>query len=305
MFPGQGAQRPGMLHSLPDHPAVAQTLACVADTLGLELASLDTDNALKKSRSVQLCLLISGVAMARLLIAENAPPRWVAGLSVGACPAAVTAGVLTLEAGLRFIDLRGRLMDDAFPEDYGMTAIMGLDAKALGAIIKRTHTPSRPVYLANYNTPTQLVMSGHLEAMQAVAVQARVQGATSAEPLAVAVPSHCPLFEPVATQLREFLAKQTIQRPRYRYLSSSAARQLIQPKDIATDLANNVANPVHWYETARLAWEYGLRLAIEMPGGSVLSRLTASAWPDGRVLSSDSVPINSLISLIQRENTLP
>ncbi|NLZ11548.1 MAG: hypothetical protein GX086_09485 [Alcaligenaceae bacterium] len=91
-------------------------------------------------------------------------------------------------------------------------------------------------------------------------------------------------------------------RPHCHYLSSTAARRLLRPDAIASDLAGNVAQPVRWHDTARLAWEYGIRLAIEMPGGSALTGLSAPVMPDTRVISSDTTPIETLIQLTQRSS---
>ncbi|MFA7625291.1 MAG: malonate decarboxylase subunit epsilon, partial [Pusillimonas sp.] len=302
MFPGQGGQQPGMLHRLPDHPEIKRTLEDAADALATDPLALDSAQALQHSRNVQLCLLIAGVAMARRLIRAHAEPDWVTGLSIGAAPAAVISGVLSFDAALRFTDLRGRLMDAAFPHDHGMTAIIGLDTETVRSLVQQVHSSACPVYLANLNAPTQLVISGHDHAMQAVATLAQKQGATRVQRLAVTVPSHCPLFEPVARSLQQFLATCVIHRPHYHYLSSSAARRLLRPDAIASDLAGNVAQPVRWHDTARLAWEYGIRLAIEMPGGSALAGLSAPVMPDTRVISSDTTPIETLIRLTQRSS---
>lgn len=302
MFPGQGGQQPGMLHRLPDNPEIKRTLAGAADTLGTDPLALDSAEALQHSRNVQLCLLIAGVAMARRLISAQAEPDWVTGLSIGAAPAAVIAGVLSFDAALRFTDLRGRLMEAAFPRNYGMTAIIGLDTETVSSLVQQVHSPACPVYLANLNAPTQLVISGHDRAMQDVATLALQQGATRVQRLTVNVPSHCPLFEPVARALQQFLGTCVMHRPHCHYLSSSAARRLLRPEAIAADLADNVAQPVRWHDTARLAWEYGIRLAIEMPGGSALTGLSAPVMPDTRVISSDTTPIETLIQLTQRSS---
>ena len=122
-FPGQGAQKPGMLHTLPDHPETARTLAEATAALGRDVLALDDAAALRSTVAVQLVLLVAGVAFARVLAAEGAAPGMVAGLSIGAWPAAVVAGVLDFADAVRLVELRARLMEDAYPSGYGMTAI--------------------------------------------------------------------------------------------------------------------------------------------------------------------------------------
>ena len=92
-FPGQGAQKPGMLHRLPQAPEVLECLAEAGETLAEDALGLDSEAALSSTRAVQLCLLIAGVAGARLLMRGGESPDYVAGLSIGAYAAAVVAGV--------------------------------------------------------------------------------------------------------------------------------------------------------------------------------------------------------------------
>ena len=103
-FPGQGGQRPGMLAALPDREAIFTQARAV---LGDEVATLDSADALKHTRAVQLCLLIAGVAWARELQRQGVDPQMVSGLSIGAFPAAVIAGALDFASALRLVALRG------------------------------------------------------------------------------------------------------------------------------------------------------------------------------------------------------
>lgn len=300
-FPGQGAQRAGMLHMLPDHSEVSRTLAETADALGADPLQLDTAGAFASSFAVQICLLLAGVAMARVLAAHGARPDMVAGLSIGAYPAAVVAGVLDYPDAVRLVARRGRLMDSRYPDGYGMAAIIGLDYGQLEALIARVHTDATPVYLANLNALRQFVIAGANEALQMVMAKALAQGATKAERLAVTVPSHCELFNDDATAMRDAFRSITTRRPEVTYLSSSAARALFDSARIADDLADNLARQVHWHDTARLAWERGARLAVEMPSGSVLTNLTAPVLIDGQAISCDNTKVETVVALIARQ----
>jgi malonate decarboxylase epsilon subunit len=300
-FPGQGAQRPGMLHRLPDHPGTSRTIAETADALGEDPLQLDTVDAFASSFAVQICLLLAGVAMARVLAAHGARPDMVAGLSIGAYPAAVVAGVLDYADAVRLVARRGRLMDSRYPEGYGMAAIVGLDQGQLEPLIARVHSRATPVYLANLNATRQFVIAGAIEALQMVMAMALPQGATKAERLAVTVPSHCELFNDDATIMRDAFRSIVLQRPQLMYLSSSAARALSDPQRIGDDLADNLARQVHWHDTARLAWERGARLAVEMPCGTVLTNLTAPVFADGQAISCDNTNLDTVVALIARE----
>ena len=117
LFPGQGAQEPGMLHALPDHPAVAATLAAAPTP--------DDAAALRSTVTAQTALYLAAVASARALAAEGVEPDVVAGHSVGTFAAAVVAGVLTFEEALTAVHLRATMMERAFPSGYGMVAVVG------------------------------------------------------------------------------------------------------------------------------------------------------------------------------------
>ncbi|AQR69353.1 malonate decarboxylase subunit epsilon [Janthinobacterium sp. LM6] len=300
-FPGQGAQYPGMLHALPGDAAVADTLAEAAEVLGGDPLALDTACALASTRAVQLCLLIAGVAMARSLAARGALPDMVAGFSIGEYAAAVVAGALDFADAVRLVARRGQLMEQAYPAGYGMAAIVGLDLAQLEPLLAQVHGAATPVYVANLNAPRQIAIAGSEPALQAVMALALAHGAGKARRLAVSVPSHCPLLDGAATGMAAAFEGVTVRRPSLVYLSSSAARALFDPARIRDGLAANMARRVQWTSTVRLAWERGARLALEMPPGSVLTRLTAPDFTDGVAVCCEGNRGDSVLALVRRE----
>jgi malonate decarboxylase epsilon subunit len=304
-FPGQGAQRPGMLHALPCHAAVQRTLAEASESLGDDILVHDDAAHLASTVSVQLCLLVAGVASARALLADGAQAHAVAGLSIGAFAAAVVAGVLPFAEAVRLVAMRGALMETAYPSGHGMTAILGLDAGRLETIVAHVHRIDAPVYMANYNADTQMVIAGADAAMARVAELALAAGARSAQRVAIAVPSHCDLLDDAADTLHRALSDpslvQSLKRPTLRYFSASAARELRDPARIAEDLARNMSRPVRWHETLLLARACEMRLAVEMPPGNVLTRLCEPLFAQAVALSD--MRADSVMVLMQREAT--
>ena len=108
-------------------------------------------------RVIVLGLLIAGVAHARLL---QHTPDYVAGLSIGAYPAAVVAGALGFSDALHLVSLRGELMQQAYPQGYGMTALIGLELSTVESVLAEVHSTQTPVYLANINADNQCVIAG-------------------------------------------------------------------------------------------------------------------------------------------------
>ena len=284
-FPGQGGQRPGMLAALPDREAILTQARAV---LGDEVDTLDSADALQHTRAVQLCLLIAGVAWARELQRQGVDPQMVSGLSIGAFPAAVIAGALDFASALRLVALRGDLMEQAYPEGYGLTAIMGLTRPRVEALMQ-----GHEVYLANLNAETQFVITGRDEAMAEVAQLALRAGASKAQ-------RHCALLDKPAAELAKAFAGASLRRPRCAYLSGSTARVLWDPQRIADDLAMNMARPVHWQEAMVAADERDARLAIEMPPGGVLTCLTRQAGWRGETIALERSGLDVARHLAQR-----
>jgi malonate decarboxylase epsilon subunit len=300
-FPGQGAQRAGMLHALPPMEAARHTLEQASDTLGRDVLKLDSEAALASSVAVQIALLVAGVAMSRCLVDLAGPPDALAGLSIGAYPAAVVAEVVEFADALRLVERRAQLMEAAYPSGYGMTAILGLDLSALKAIVAEIHTQDSPVYLANVNAPTQLVIAGATDAMARVAALAQARGAHGVKPIAISVPSHCPLLDAPAAALASELAAVPMKAPKLLLFSASLGREMRDPARIADDLAHNMARPVLWHETTTLARERGMTLSIEMPPGNVLTKLATAAQPDALSVAASDNRIDTLAVLMKRE----
>jgi len=285
LFPGQGSQVPGMLHRLPDHPAIRQTLDEVSESLGENVRELDSETALASTVSVQLALLASGVSVARALITEGATPEAVAGMSAGAFAAAVTAGVLCLSDGVRLVKQRAEMMVELYPEGYGLGAIVGLDEGQVSTLVQKVFSERTPVYVANINAPFQIVIAGSNEGMNQVLEAARQSGARKAVRLDVSEPSHCPLLEPVADALRKTMQSIHFQTPKLIYVGNVTGRALRSAEAISQDLASNIAHGVRWYDATTVLAELGCRLFLEMPPGHVLSELGRGTFPNVRTLA--------------------
>ncbi|HEX8541005.1 MAG TPA: malonate decarboxylase subunit epsilon [Pseudomonas sp.] len=301
VFPGQGAQQTGMLQQLPDEQSVRRCLSEASAALDEDVLLLDSALALQSTRAVQLCLLIAGVAYARLLQAQGCEPDYVAGLSIGAYPAAVIAGSLKFEDAVRLVALRGQLMQDAYPEGYGMTAIIGLDQATVEALLAEVHSAATPVYLANLNADNQFVIAGSVEAMASVAQRAKASGAAAAKRLAVSVPSHCALLEQPAQTLATAMAEVTVNAPRIRYLSGTTARPILSADKLRDDLAFNMCRVIDWRSTVQTAYERGVRLHIELPPGTVLTGLARKVFEQGTAIAFQGARLDSLVALSREE----
>lgn len=284
-FPGQGSQKPNMLHRLPDTAITKHYLTLAQNVLKEDVFKLDTIEALQKTRSVQLCIFVTGVIYAKLLEEQGIKVDISSGFSIGAFAAAVFAGALDFVDALHLVSLRGTLMGQAYPQGYGLTCIQGLYYQQLETLVAKVRQMHLPVYIANLNDEDQFVIAGSDAAMQQVVKIAKENGARKTMRLAVSVPSHCELLLHTAQQFIQAVRKVTFKIPNLRYLSGNTARILVQPEKIADDLAYNMVRQVRWHEAMRAAYERGIRLAIEMPPGAVLTGLMHKIMIDGEAVS--------------------
>jgi malonate decarboxylase epsilon subunit len=301
LFPGQGSQVPGMLHNLPDHPAVARTLDEVSESLHADVRELDSAEALQSTVSVQLALLASGVAVARALFEEGVNPEAVAGLSVGAFAAAVAANVLNLADGVRLVKERGEDMVKLYPQGYGLAAIIGLTETQVCTLVKNAYTEQNPVYVGNINAPRQIVIAGSNEGMDKVLGAARRSGAHKTVRLDVSEPSHCPLLQPVADALKKSLQAIHLQEPKIVYVGNVTGRALRSAEAISEDLATNIAHGVRWYDATTVLQELGCKLFLEMPPGHVLSELAEQNLSGVHSVPVDPAVLPRILRLTQLE----
>ncbi|WP_336954123.1 malonate decarboxylase subunit epsilon [Acinetobacter sp. AS167] len=300
VFPGQGAQKPNMLHDLPQIKSVHQYLERASDILGQDVLLLDQQAALQSTYAVQLCLYIAGVVSGHLLSEQQLKPDYVAGLSIGAWAAATVAEVLSFEDGLKLVARRATLMQDAYPTGYGMMALIGADKASVSEWVKEVQQDQQDVFVANINSVNQIVISGVDIAMQHVADIARQKGVLSKK-LNVAVPSHCELLKNQAEALDAEVKKISTGSPKIRYLSGTTARLLVHQDQIIDDITFNMSRMIDWESTVQSAWERGVRLQIEAWPGTVLTGLAKKIFTDGTVMSFQGTRLDTLIVEMQKE----
>ncbi len=299
LYPGQGAQRPGMLARLPDNAGTRRTLKEAAVLLP-PIDVLDTAKALASTTNAQLALLISGVATARTLTDEHGiKPDIVAGHSVGAFAAAVGAGVLTFPEAVAAVRLRGDCMARACAYgQWGMAALTGLRPRAARRLVGSDGS----LWIANINSADQVVLGGSVAALDQARQPARNAGARRFEMLDVAVASHGPLQRDTARAVAQQLSTLPHRDQRAAYMTNVGARRVRDdPAAVLDDLAAAVARPVRWFDIMRLLPELGVTATVEMPPGDVLSRLVTTTTPTVSVFSVD---VDGLASVAARVPSL-
>ena len=300
VYPGQGAQKVNMLHDLPEHQLVQHYLDRASVALQRDVLTLDQPEALRSTEAVQLCLYLAGYISSAMLLDEQVQPDYVAGLSIGAWTAAAVAGVYSFEQGLKLVSLRGRLMQEAYPSGYGMTAIINADKSQVSQWVADVYQQLGNIYIANLNAANQIVISGSEIAMQQVIEIAKNQGAI-VKKLNVSVPSHCELLDAQAQQLVQAMAQIDLNPAKFKYLSGTSARLIYGAEQVKEDLIFNMCRTIDWESTVQAAWERGVRLHIEVLPGSVLTGLARKIFKEGSVLSFQTTRRDSLIVAMHQQ----
>ena len=286
-FPSQGTQWSGMLSGIPNHDFYDNVSQ---EILGLSLKDLDSESLQQQNRIVQAGLLICGVSYANELISQGIKPSLVCGLSIGAYPAAVVAGVLKFEDALRMVARRGELMQNAYPEGYGLTAIIGLPIEAIEEICLSVGR----VFIANHNSDDQIVIAGSDIKMKEAAQLASDKGATRCVRIKITVPSHCELLNDAAEELNREFKDLELGRPRFTYVSGSTGRALWKPELILEDLIFNMCRRTQWREAMVSVYQRGCSTAVEMPPGHALTTLTRKAFEGGLAVSVEDLGLSEV-----------
>ena len=177
-------------------------------------------------------------------------PAAFAGHSLGEYTALVAAGVLSFADAVRLVHMRGTFMQEAVADGVGaMCAVLGLDTASVDAICTEATTDGSVVVPANINSPAQVVVSGHAEAVKRAAELARESGARKVIELKVSAPSHSPLMAEAAERLAEELGKVELKPFALPVYSNVAAAPIGEPGKVADLLKRQLVSPVRWVDT--------------------------------------------------------
>lgn len=290
LFPGQGSQRVGMGREFASaFEVVRQTYQEADDVLGYSLSRIcfeGPEDELMLTRNTQPAILVTSIAVLRVLEERGLTFDVVAGHSLGEWTALVAARALTLRDAVRLSHLRGMYMQQAVPIGQGaMAAIVGVDLEALQLACANASQPGEPVEPANLNGGGQIVISGYASAVERAMAGARAAGARFAKMLSVSAPFHCSLMAPAADQLAEALVGVTIEPPCVPLIANVTAEPTQDPAQIRQLLIRQVTAPVRWEQSVKTLGALGVTRAYELGSGAVLKALVKYIVPTLTVTS--------------------
>ncbi len=273
VFPGQGAQKPGMGKDLYESNAKAKELFDKAnEILGYSITDImfeGTDEDLKQTKVTQPAVFLHSVITA--LCMDDFKPDMVAGHSLGEFSALVAAGSLSFEVGLRLVYARAMAMQACCEKVLGtMAAIINLPDDTIEKVCSEIDGIVVPV---NYNSPGQVVISGEIEAVKEACAKLKEAGAKRALPLAVGGAYHSPLMEPARVELAAAIEKAEFKTPCCPIYQNVDAKPYTDPVEIKKNLLAQLTSPVRWTQTVINMINDGAEEFVECGPGTVLTGL--------------------------------
>lgn len=241
----------------------------------------EPNELLNQTLHTQPLMLTAGVAVWRAWQAEiGAQPVILAGHSLGEYTALVAANALSFNDALPLVRYRAQVMQEAVADGVGaMAAILGLADDEVRAVCVQA-AQGQVLEAVNFNSPGQVVIAGHKEAVERGMQAALAKGAKRALPLPVSVPSHCALMKPSAEALREYLMDVAVAVPDVPVIHNADVTAYGTPEKIKDALVRQLYSPVRWVETVMHVHAQDIRVSAECGPGKVLAGLVKRINPD-------------------------
>ena len=277
IFPGQGAQFPGMGKELYEaHPAAKSLFDQANEILGFDIRSVmftGTNEDLKQTAVTQPAIFIHSVAAYQTL--SNPKPDMVAGHSLGEFSALVANHTLSFSEALKLVSIRANAMQKACEvTPSSMAAILGLEDEKVEEICARILAESGEIVVAaNYNCPGQLVISGSTTGIELAVEQLKSAGAKRALVLPVGGAFHSPLMMPAKEELAAAILSTEFQTPSCPVYQNVTASAVIDPLEIKENLIAQLTGPVRWTQSVQAMIANGASEFVECGPGKVLQGL--------------------------------
>jgi [acyl-carrier-protein] S-malonyltransferase len=301
LFPGQGAQYPGMAKDFYDtSTAVRRLFQTASDAAGMDMKALlfDSDEeALKRTRNTQIAVALAGAAAALAAAEHGIAASGFAGFSVGEWPALAGAGIVSDFDMFRLVSERGRLMDEAgsVSGPSAMSAVLFLSPEKIEAAI--ADSGLKRVWVANYNSPSQCVISGAEADVAAAEEKLKAAGAKRVVRLKVSGAFHSPLMEPAQAEFRELLSKTAFSDPKAEIFSNVTGARILAGAEARKLAAAQIVSPVRWIAEETLIASLGFGRCVEVGPGNVLAGLWKASGSTIPCLAGGTLDAVASISL--------
>ena len=309
LFPGQGAQYPGMGKELYDRfKAARRVFRAAGKILGYSMESLcfDGDDRLNLTEYTQPAIVTAScaaLAVVREQLGSDSAPSAAAGLSLGEYSALVCARAMGLRQAVALVRRRGRFMQEACPPGAGaMATVLGLSSEVVLEVCREARSAG-VVEAANFNCPGQVVISGHAAAVDLAAEMATARGARRVIRLNVSGPFHSSLLQQAGERLQDELDHVRISRPRVPVYANVTAGPPAAPvpRAIRALLVQQVASPVLWEQTMINMARSGIDVFIEIGPGRTLTSFVKKTLPQATAMNvEDLASLDALRAAVTR-----
>jgi [acyl-carrier-protein] S-malonyltransferase len=277
IFPGQGAQYLGMGKDFVENFSIARDTFAEADeilkrSLSKIIAEGPTD-VLTETRNSQVAIYVTSIAIFRVIqeLFPNLKPHFTSGLSLGEYTALTVSGRTTFKDCLSLVQYRGQYMNDACQKIPGtMAVVLGLDADVVDACVKEVNLP-HDLWVANFNCPGQVVISGTLKGIEAGTAAVKAKGVRRVLPLQVHGAFHSGLMAEAEKQLAPHIASLPLQDSKIEFIMNVTGNSVKDLEQIRTCLVKQVTSPVRWEQGVRYMESAGADLYVEMGCGETLA----------------------------------
>ena len=277
IFPGQASQKIGMGKDLYDKTEIGKKYYNIANQiLEADIQSISfngPEEILKKTKYTQPAIFIVSAIIGHAMIEKGYTPDIVAGHSLGEYSALVVSGAFDFSTGLELVKLRAESMQNAGKVNRGtMAAIIGLSSDDVNNLCDEIST-EKIVVVANYNTKNQIVVSGHVEAVENLMISAKEFGAKMVIPLNVSGAFHSPLMSPAREALADKLDSIQISDILYPLYTNVDAKPITKGEEIKKSLVRQLESPVQWHNVIQKMIDDGSSHFTEIGPGKVLQGL--------------------------------
>ena len=277
VFPGQGAQHPGMAKTYYDNSSFAKKIIEQSnDILGFRISDVmfnGSEEELKQTNITQPAIFLHSIIVFKSI--DTAKPDMVAGHSLGEFSALVANGTLSFESALELVSIRAKAMQKACEQAPStMAAVIGLADDKVEEICKLVQQDTNEVVVpANYNCPGQLVISGSIKGVEIACEQLKAAGAKRAMILPVGGAFHSPLMEPAKKELQKAIQKTNFHTPSCPVYQNVVAKGIIDKDEIKQNLIDQLTGAVKWTQCVQAMISDGASRFTEAGPGKVLQGL--------------------------------
>jgi len=287
-FPGQGSQKPGMGAMWQDHPSW-ELVAEASKASGRDVEHLlleATADELKETHNSQLATYVVSMIALDAVERVGVDAAFFAGHSLGEYSALTAAGTLSFNAGVKLVTERGNAMKAAAEEMPGtMAAVLGLEDEQVEMCCNRCDDE---VWVANYNTPGQVIIAGTVSGIEKATVEAKNEGAKRVLPIKVGGAFHTSLMAPARDRLKKALTETDMREPSNPVYANVDAKAHTDPADWLNLLSAQLTSPVRWRQILSSLEQVGANVFIELGAGTVLSGMSKRTLKDAKTLSVGS-----------------